>query len=816
MNHNRFGGARSWAMAGVAIAAVATSAQAQQQRRFDIPRQELALALELFGKQSGKEIVFDSRQTQGKLSFPVRGTIEPGKALQGLLAETGLVSRTVNPDTFMVEKRSQAGGEPVAAISAPAGAAEEFTGIAEVIVTAQKRAERAKDVPASVSVLGRRQLEDLHAGNLKDYAAYVPGLIVDSGGQPGESTITMRGLNPRGDTTMVATYVDEAPLGSSNGYSAEASTSFDMMPYDLERVEVLRGPQGTLYGANSMGGLLKYVTRAPHLNDYEVRAGAEVSTTEGAGKLGYIGRVGINAPLIPGELAVRASVFHEQTPGYIDNYVTGGKGENSGRQDGARLALLWQPTDALSVKASATYQDGASKGNGIVRLARDGTTPLGPVGGDLTNGNILAQPFKKRTLLLATSVNWDLGWADFISATSYSKGRLRSTTDYSDVYASVGLSDLRNAADLRRYTQEFRLASRPGKFEWLAGLYYDDEFTKAGQYLSALDPATRTPVPDLDPLLRSSLRSAYREGAVFGNATYHFTDAFDVTAGLRWARNRQTLKQDAVGALLENGPTGPVTGKSEDDVLTYAISSRYRLGADYIAYLRVARGYRPGGPNPVFPGVPSQVNADTIINYEGGLKGDLLEHRLQLDLSVFRIDWKDIQLEAHTPDGSVSFGANGGTARSQGVELSTLFIPVKGVQLGFNTAYTDAVLTEAVPSMGWADKARMPSAPRWTASVTANYETRVTDDWMLRLGGGYRYIGARFNDVEGGGNTVRLPEYGALDLNASLSNSRWTLGFFVRNAADRRVYPNGGVVGSYFQGVVLQPRTIGVSLDAAF
>lgn len=801
-------------MAGIAVAAIATSAQAQEQRRFDIPRQELGRALELFGKQSGKEIVFDSRQAQGKLSSPVRGTIEPGKALQSLLADTGLVSRAVNPDTFVVEKRSQTGSDPVAAT--PAAVEEEYTGISEVIVTAQKRAERAKDVPASVSVLGKRQLEDLHAGNLKDYAAYVPGLIVDSGGQPGESTITMRGLNPRGDTTMVATYVDEAPLGSSNGYSAEASTSFDMMPYDLERIEVLRGPQGTLYGANSMGGLLKYVTRTPDLNDYEVRAGAELSTTKGGGKLGYIGRVGINAPLIPGELAVRGSFFHEQTPGYIDNYVTGAKDVNRGRQDGARLALLWQPSDAVSVKASATYQDGSSNGNGIVRLSKGALPGFATVGGELTNGNILEEPFKKRTLLLAASVNWDLGWADFVSATSFSKGRLRASMDYSDLFKDAGLAALNNRADLRRYTQEFRLASKPGKFEWLAGLYYDDEFTRAGQYLSALDPDTQIPVPGLDPLLRSSLRSSYREAAIFGNATYHFTEAFDVTAGLRWARNRQSLTQDAVGAILENPSTGPVTGKSQDDVLTYAVSARYRLGTDYIAYLRVARGYRPGGPNPIFPGVPSQVNADTIVNYEGGLKGDLLDHRLQLDLSVFRIDWKDVQLEAQTPDGSVSFGANGGTARSQGVEFSTLFIPVKGVQLGFNTAYTDAVLTEAVPTMGWANKARMPSAPRWTASVTANYETRVTDDWMLRLGGGYRYVGERFNNVEGAENTLLLPEYGVVDLNASLSNDRWTVGFFVRNAADRRVYTNSGIVGDYVQGVVLQPRTIGVSLDATF
>ncbi len=815
-----FGGVRSWALVGTALVLTASPAAAQTMRSFNIPRQDLSSALELFGKQSGAEIVFDANDVRNRLSGPLRGNVEPVQALERILLGTGLTFQRVNASTFVVKRSGGARSGPTsAAVETIETDPEDYP---EIVVTGQKRLERAQDVPISISVVGTRQLERLHASSLHDYAAYVPGLIVESGGSAGQASITMRGLNARGDTTMVATYIDEAPLGSSNGYSAEAATSFDMMPYDLERVEVLRGPQGTLYGANSMGGLLKYVTRGPDLNDFEMRVGGEGFATKGASDPGYAGRVSLNVPIVAGELAVRASLFRQDTPGFIDNYVTGRKDQNTLLQQGGRIALLWKPSDQLSIKLTAITQRITSDDNAIVARDTDGAVALGPLGGDLTNGNLLREPFRKKVHFLASTVTWKLGWAEFTSATSYSRSSLLGVQDFSAIFGAAlpepGLSGLESRARLSRFTQELRLASSPGRLQWMLGLYFNDEQTKASQLLTAKDIVTGAGVPGFDPIMSADLDSGYREIAAFANATVKLSEAFDITGGLRWARNTQSLHQNTARNLLDPLAEGAAHGRSRDDVVTYAISPQYRLSRNVMFYARVASGYRPGGPNPILPGVPRQVDADTIVNYEAGFKGDLFDRLLHVDVSVYRIDWKNIQVET-TTEQNLSYGANGGTARSQGVELAALLQPAKGLTLGFNTAYTDAFLTEAVPDEGWANGARLPAAPRWTRSLTASYGFAIGGEWRADLGAGYRYIGKRRNSVEGTENGLILPAYDAIDLQASISSGRWNFGLYVRNLTDRRAYTNSALISTfrnYVSSVVLQPRTIGLSLDATF
>jgi iron complex outermembrane receptor protein len=429
---------------------------------------------------------------------------------------------------------------------------------------------------------------------------------------------------------------------------------------------------------------------------------------------------------------------------------------------------------------------------------------------------------------LASTVTWKTDWAEFTSASSYSRSNLFGVQDLSPVFGALlplfdpsaepGASGLESRARLSRFTQELRLASSPGRLQWMLGLYFNDERTKASQLLTAKDIVTGAGVPGIDPILSANLDSGYREIAAFANATVKLSEAFDITGGLRWARNTQSLRQNGERNLLDPFAVGTFRGRSQDDVLTYAISPQYRLGRNLMVYARVASGYRPGGPNPILPGVPRQVNADTIVNYEAGFKGDLFGRLLHVDVSVYRIDWKDIQVEAKT-DQDLSYGANGGTARSQGVELATLLQPVKGLMLGFNAAYTDAFLTEAVPAEGWANRARLPAAPRWTRSLTASYGFHVGGAWRAELGAGYRYIGKRRNSVEGTENGLILPAYDAIDLQASLSSGRWNLGIYARNVTDRRAYTNSALISTfpqYISSVVLQPRTIGLSLDATF
>lgn len=200
--------------------------------------------------------------------------------------------------------------------------------IDEIVVTAQKRSESLQDVPVSMSAFGDEQLTRVHATQLQDYAAYMPGINISNGGSPGQTSITLRGIAAVGPGSVVGTYVDETPLGASNNYARATSFALDLMPYDIERVEVLRGPQGTLYGAGSMGGLLKYVLKEPGTEAFEFRAGVEGSNVSGADDLGWGARAGVNVPL-GDKVALRASYFQQTTPGYIDNVDTGKKTRTS-------------------------------------------------------------------------------------------------------------------------------------------------------------------------------------------------------------------------------------------------------------------------------------------------------------------------------------------------------------------------------------------------------------------------------------------------------------------------------------------------------
>ncbi|MGH8635183.1 MAG: TonB-dependent receptor, partial [Burkholderiales bacterium] len=312
----------------------------------------------------------------------------------------------------------------------------ERVALGEVVVTAQKREETLREVPLSVSVISSQQLEDFHVTRLTDIAAYVPGLQVTSSGAPGLTSISLRGIAPVSASATVATYIDENPLGSSGFFQAANALALDLLPYDIERVEVLRGPQGTLYGASAMGGLLKYVTRGPDLSDGEFRIGIGASDVEGAGDLGRDLRVGANLPLVEGRLALRASYARNEIPGYVDDAQRGGQDINDGTQESARVALLWQVSDAVGLDFTATRQSIDSDNNGTVAL---NTATQGPLLDDLQTLRFVDEPFEKEIDFYSATLNWDLGWADFISASGYSDVSTDVRQDFTFAFGELPL-----------------------------------------------------------------------------------------------------------------------------------------------------------------------------------------------------------------------------------------------------------------------------------------------------------------------------------------------------------------------------------------
>src|SRR6478672_1598004 len=429
-----------------------------------------------------------------------------------------------------------------------------------VTVTANKRKENIREVATSVSVISDTQLENFNSTQLSDYSSYVPGLQLQSSGTPGQTQVSMRGIAALSPGSTVGTYVDETPIGSNNLYQQATLYTLDLLPYDVDRVEVLRGPQGTLYGAGAMGGLIKYTMKKPDPTTTEFRVGAGLSDTQGAGSLGWDYRLGMNVPLVDDSVALRASYASNDIAGYVDNIVDGRKDLNDGKQTSGRVSLLWH-NDAASVQFSAMQQKVDSDNNAAIAL--DPVT-MKPVAG-LSNYIWVDEPFKKDLDYYALAVNWDVGFADFVSATSYSKTNTDFTQDVTVLYGGLlagaglpGSSYLHQTLDMNQFTQEFRLQSKTGeRFEWLLGAFYDHEDGDNHQFVP-LNQLDGSPLPaPFDSILgvlgQISIPSTYKETAVFGDASYKFTDRFKIGAGVRFSRNEQTFVQDASGPLLING-----------------------------------------------------------------------------------------------------------------------------------------------------------------------------------------------------------------------------------------------------------------------
>ena len=701
------------------------------------------------------------------------------------------------------------------------------TSLPTVIVTAEKRAQDVTKVPSSISVVNSELLKNQHVASLVDLAGQLPGVQIDSGGTPGQTSIVIRGISSLQQGAVVATYIDDSPVGSSGNFSAASLSQVDLMPYDLERIEVLRGPQGTLYGAGAMGGLVKYVLKAPDLTATSGDVGGGVfSISDGSGT-GWDGHARINLPLVQDTLGVTASVAQNKTPGYVDNAVTGQNGINAVTQKSGLLSVLWKPSDDVKLKVSALHQTMNANDNGTILL--DPTTQQ-PVHGERQTGTLLKQPVRKQLNFYSATLNWDLHWADFTSASSYSTIFFQPTQDLSVQFGPLfpllgapapGLAPFVTRIHVNKATQELRLASKPDDHvEWLAGAFFTRELSHNYQNISSLTD-TGEPIAGLDPLLAGEVGpTTYKEGALFGDLTYKFNDKFDVTAGLRYARNEQTYQQRVTGGLLV--PLGITYGHSAENVLTWMLSPKYQINDNTMLYARVATGYRPGGPNIALPGIPPTVKSDSLINYEAGLKSRFFDNRVSVDFDLYAINWRDIQLPATTP-GGLGYTSNGGKATSRGAELSVAFRPTRNLQLGFNAGYTDAYLTEDAPALQGKNGDSIPSVPRVTWSTNADYYFDVSNGWSGHVGGDYRWTGKRWSNVSSNPYNYRERSYGVLDLNADISRNNWTVQFYVKNLTNARPHLNISYLQSALTGevadlqsILLQPRAVGIDFNVQF
>lgn len=737
----------------------------------------------------------------------------------------------------------------------------------DIIVTAQKRIQTLQEIPQSISVVGAAQLEQQQATSFIDYAALVPGLSLQQA-NPGQSRVVLRGINTGGASPTAAVYVDDTPFGPSTGQSNGAILAGDIDTFDIERVEVLKGPQGTLYGANSLGGLVKFVTAEPKLGKLEGRVQAGVETTKSGGE-GWNGNAVLNVP-IGDMIAVRASGYYRKVGGFIDTVGIARKDANDYQSYGGRASILFKPSEDLSVRLTGIAQNIRSNSRASfdadpITLKPQATDPNtgAPTAGRLTRSEFYPEQNNVDYRLYNGTIDWDLGPVALTSVTSY--GTLTQHEVYDASYQLPGIADaifggpgvpplgitFPALAGQKKFTQELRLQSSDSEtFEWLVGGYYTREKGRLFQrYLpfelgtgAAIDPTLTLPAgpgganitfPDF---IRAELDSRYREYAGFGSVTWHFSPRFDITAGARYSHNSQSTRQLLDGSLLffTGSPNIPdiVTGKSSENVFTWSVSPRLELSDNATVYARVAKGYRPGGPNVVPPGAgpnfPSQYNADTLISYEAGVRAETADRTFAIDASVYYLDWRKIQVLVtyNTAIGPVSADGNGDSATSKGVEMTATLRPTRGLSIVVNGAYNDAHLDQDLPpgNGGFAGD-RLPYAPKWTANVSADYEWSLGEDLTAYVGGSVRMISDQVTDFDNNYQTVfgrrlTIDGYSVVDLRAGIDFGRFNLSVYAKNVTNNQGLTDAGQFaarpGTAVLASPIRPRTLGMTLGASF
>lgn len=692
----------------------------------------------------------------------------------------------------------------------------------DIVVTASKRAEPLQQVPSAVSAISGQALESVGASRLSEILNSTPGVTLKPTGYPGRNTLVLRGINS-GDSqagSSIGVYIDDTPVGSSTVFSVGALLTPDIDPYDLERVEVLRGPQGTLYGANTLGGLLKFVTKGPDLDAFSGGGRAQLSATKGDESYLVGGR--LNVPLVAGKLAVRASASYRRDAGWVNNAARGTKNVNDARTTSGRIATLFQATEKLSIKLNYLYQNIEADSAGYVQIDATGRQ----IDGDLTQRPLIDEPTKSRFHIVSGTASYELGGLTMSSITSYAYSRNFYRRDQSpDLQPLLRITDpigFDGTATTKKFTEEFRLSSDASKpLSFIAGLFYTHEdsgylqaagVTNADGTFSATSPFAR--------LVRNNQLSIYKEYAAFGNLTYVFSPMFDVTLGLRYSKNEQDVQFRRSGNL--GNPSNPsatsvVNNHSSDEVTTYLANARLHLDRDKMLYVRVASGYRPGGPRnfppvPIPPGLATQFLPDTVWNYEAGLKTQWANGAVTVNLAAFRIDWKDIQLTQFIPPFNLL--SNGGRARSEGVELETVLRPARGFVIRYNASYTDARLLDGSTALNARAGDPIPYVPKWAIGVDASYTFPVADDWDANLGVAYQTQDKRVSSFGLNVQRITLPSYDTIDLRAGLTSSNgFEVNIFVRNLRDTRGLLNSEAFGSSFRAIITQPRTFGIGIS---
>jgi outer membrane receptor protein involved in Fe transport len=697
---------------------------------------------------------------------------------------------------------------PVMAQQAPTTPPTAEDELQRVVVTANKRSEKQRDVAGTVSVISGNDLERRGARDQEDFLKLTPGVQLNRG-DPNNNGITIRGLSSQaspesggGQQNPSGRYLEDVPLASPIGKGLVA----DILPFDLDRIEVLRGPQGALFGSGSLGGAVRYLLAKPDLKAFGATAQVgftSVSQGKTAGSLYGM----VNAPLSD-VAALRVVAFDRTSPGYIDNKGTKTKDANEVRQTGGRVLVTMKPsrelTATLVASTQKTQQDDFSYVFGDPKKLEHDNPTLGRGTSQFDFSSL--------------TVDYDLGGAMLTSITGYWKTKSNGVGDDTRLFGTLGLPlplvSRVSSGSSDAQSQELRLASKPGSsFSWVAGLFYQTNKGSGGGKQS--DPSGAFGVVDLVDLKTKQDAS---ESALFFDGEYSLGGGWSAGLGARAYKTKTSFQQ--TGTVF-GGPSNSPVLAGGDDGTTPKLSVKYRFG-DNMWYALASKGYRYGGVNEGPP--PTPFKSDSLWNYETGVRLAPAPG-VQLDLSAFLLDWTDAQFTYFALNGQLPFSGIGnvGKARSTGLEAALRWRINPAFDVAASLASIDAKTTQDVKTLAGrapvtiASGARLPGTAKLQTALQGNYRFTGPLGSAGRFNVTHTHVGERVIDLTA---FYKAPAYEALDLGLSFSKGNWTLAASLTNATDERGIMNiqGTPDGNKtFQQYYLQrPRTLDLSVRYDF
>lgn len=697
----------------------------------------------------------------------------------------------------------------------------------DIVVTAQKREQPAQDVPISLVAVSSATIERQGITSVQDLGNTIAGVTI-AAGNPGAMRLTIRGATDLSSSNQSAPvngyYLDETVMSYVPGFMPEVSL------FDIERVEVLRGPQGTLFGEGSEGGTLRVITRKPDSTRAFGRGKLGVYATEGGGQ-GFGAQLNANIPLVRDVLAVSLAGGYRDLPGWIDIPDIAVKDSNTSKLADGRIALRYTPTSKLTI--DMFYQIGRGKIRDFISTSRYELNPravasqfgVGPVGG--------LSPSQANLDVGALTVSYDTGPATLVAASSLTTTRYDTTRDLTTIVPAVFPPDLvpRAVAQSiyrvysRAFTQEIRLVSNNSdKLKWTIGGYFKHEHRTVEEGYVFNVPA----IPYVDQPLSQSDQNG-NAWAVFGDVDYALTDRLSVQAGLRYFKDDKTFNLTQVrGSVFPLGFPAAGTmqaGKDSSAAASPKFGLTYKISPKVLVFAKVSRGFRSGGsntaPSSIYPYVNSQYGPDSLYAYELGLKSQPFAG-WTVNLYLYHNDWKDLQLPFRTDDGRFSYVGNAGKAKVDGLELEVAADVTRSLNLdlayAYNNAAIDGDVKDRLGNVIVKSGSELPLNSQHKVTVIAHYERQLGSSLGLDLDARYRWASEFFSDPGHTPGYTNQPT-SQLFLSASLKGKWGVLTLFADNVLNRddtvAKYPPAGPP-LYIYTNYLRPRNFGLELKRDF